>query len=68
MKDAVEELNGLLEAYKKKRKDEGKRRDDGTPVVSPALMCIEPGCLFAGQTKAGLVNHIRQRHGSVAQL
>ena len=28
----------------------------------------EAGCGFIGQTKAGLVNHVRQRHGRMARM
>ena len=53
-----------------KKKDERKLRGEGNsqPSLSPsAHLCTEPGCNFVGQTKAGLVNHTRQRHGVSAR-
>ena len=44
------------------------RREEGIQLASTELRCEEPGCTFVCQTKAGLVNHTRQRHGSSAQL
>ena len=62
-------LNGQLEAAEKERKDERKvKREEGIQLPSIELRCEEPGCMFVGQTKAGLVNHTRQRHGRKAQL
>ena len=34
---------------------------------SLALKC-EAGCGFVGQTKAGVVNHIRQKHGRMGRV
>ena len=42
------------------------RRENGVLSASLALKCEETGCGFVGQTMAGLVNHIRQRHGRMA--
>ena len=54
-------LNVQLEASEKGRKDEWKmRREEGIQLASIELRCEEPGCMFVGQTKAGLVNHTRQ--------
>ena len=62
-------LNDRLEASEKKRKDKLKmRREGGIQPASIELRCEEPGCMFVGQTKAVLVNHTRQRHGSTAQF
>ena len=69
VKTMTAKLNGQLEASEKERKDERKvRREEGIQPPSIELRCEEPGCMFVGQTKAGLVNHTRQRHGSKAQL
>ena len=71
VKEATEELNCLLEEREASTLDERKLRREGgcPPVLScSSLTCPEPGCGFVGQTKAGLVNHSRQRHGSGAQV
>ena len=69
VKTMTAKLNGQLEASEKERKDERKvRREEGIQPPSIELRCEEPGCMFVGQTKAGLVNHTRQRHGRKAQL
>ena len=55
------QLNDQLEASEKERKDEQKmRREEGIQLASSELRCEEPGCVFSGQTTAGLVNHTRQ--------
>ena len=62
-------LNDQLEALKKEKKDGwNMRRQGGIQLASIELRCEEPGCMFVGQMKAGLVNHIKQRYGSSAQL
>ena len=62
-------LNDQLETSEKERKDGWKvRRKEGIQLASIELRCEEPGCMFVGQMKAGLVNHTRQRHGSKVQL
>ena len=62
-------MNGRLVASEKERKNELKiRREVGIMPASIELRCEEPGCMFVGQTKAGLVIHTRQRHGSTAQF
>ena len=35
------------------------RREEGIQLASIELRCEKPGCMFGGQTKAGLVNHTR---------
>ena len=70
VKEASAELNRSLEEDEVKKKDERKLRREGNrqPSQSPsAHLCTEPGCNFVGQTKAGLVNHTRQRHGVSAR-
>ena len=69
MMEAVTDLNEHKEADEKEKKDERKkRREESTQPAALDLKCEEPGCDFVGQTKAGLVNHIRQRHGSMAMV
>ena len=73
--EAASELNCLLEEDEERKKAERKlRREEcgsltqSSPSQTPsALACSEPGCSFVGQTKAGLVNHVRQRHVASAQ-
>ena len=70
VKEASAELNRSLEEDELKKKDERKLRREGNsqPAQPPsAHLCTEPGCNFVGQTKAGLVNHTRQRHGVCAR-
>ena len=43
---------------RKRRKERG---EEGTQPAAPDLKCEEPGCDCVGQTKTGLVNHVRQR-------
>ena len=73
MKDRATELNCSMEEDEKRKKDElkQKREWNGPPVRSqispsqfdrPMLHCTELGCDFIRQSKAGLVNHTRQRH------
>ena len=70
VEDGAAELNCFQEEDEEKRKDELKRRREGNgPSLQSqpsTLHCTEPGCDFVGQAKAGLVNHIRQRHGVLA--
>ena len=70
VKEASAELNRSLEEEEVKKKDERKlRREVNSEPAQPpsAHLCTEPGCNFVGQTKAGLVNHTRQRHGVSAR-
>ena len=51
------------------RKNERKhRREKSVPPVSSLWQCDEVGHVFVGQTKAGLVNHVRQIHGWMAEM
>ena len=38
-----------------------------TCVAVHSIRCTEPACNFVGQSRAGLVNHTRQRHGVLVQ-
>ena len=70
VKEASAELNRSLEEDEVKKKDEWKlRREVNSQPAQPpsAHLCTEPGCNFVGQTKAGLVNHTKQRHGVSAR-
>ena len=51
----MQHMRGLFGWSNKTELSSGRRQS--------TLRCTEPGYDFAGQTKAGLVNHIRQRHG-----
>ena len=70
VKEASAEPNRSLEEDEVKKKDERKlRREVNSQPAQPpsAHLCTEPGCNFVGQTKTGLVNRTRQRHGVSAQ-
>ena len=67
---AAEDMNKQLEAAEKARKDERKQRREERAAVSVnqgTWACREPECGFSAQSKAGLVNHTRQKHTVVAQ-
>ena len=69
VREAASDFNDHKEAHEKERKDERKkRREEGTQPAALDWKCDEPGCVFVGQTKAGLVNHVRQRHSSMAMV
>ena len=72
VEDGAAELNYFQEEDEEKRKDELKQRREGNgPSLQSQLSklhCTEPGCDFVGQSRAGLVNHIRQRHDILAQV
>ena len=64
---ALMDINEHMEVLEEEKKDERKRRrEEGMPLKSVDLKCQETGCVFVGQTKAGLVNHVRQRHGRMS--
>ena len=67
--EVASNLNDHKEAHEKEKKDERKkRRGEGTQPPTLDWKCEEPGCVLVGQTKVGLVNHVRQRHGSMAMV
>ena len=35
--------------------------------MQPSLTFAEPGCAFVNRYEAGLINHVRQKYGSVAE-
>ena len=65
---SAEDLNEELKAAEQRKKDELKQRREATKQEQNqnGWGCSEQGCHFVGRTKAGLVNHVRQKHCSVA--
>ena len=59
----VEELNVRSEEPEKQWKDEWKKRKEGSVMPGSMWLCNIGGCAFGAQSKAGLVNHQRQKHG-----
>ena len=69
MMKALADLNNHMERQEKESKDARKiRREDGVLSESMVLKCEETGCGFGWQTKAGLMNHVRQRHGRMVRV
>ena len=75
VREALQELNCSHEEEEARSKDQLKQRREApghpaspTPATSLPHTCTVPGCTFVGRTKAGLVNHIRQRHGVVYRV
>ena len=61
--EVAADLNDLKQAQEQEKKDEWKkRRKEDTQPASLVWKCEEPGCDFAGQTKADLVYHVRKIH------
>ena len=70
VREATTELNQQLEASEARKKDEIKKTREGSDQTEQSqspFLCNVLECAFVGQNKAGLVNHIRQRHGVMAQ-
>ena len=42
-------------------------KEEEAPATNLLHTCTVPGCIFVGQTEAGLVNHTEQRHGMASQ-
>ena len=62
--EALADLNRHMKRQEKESKNARKmRREDSVLSESWAVKCEEAGCGFVGQTKSGLVNHVRRRHG-----
>ena len=59
----------MMEAKERSMKDELKqRRENASQELTQNIRkCAECGCGFVGRSKAGLVNHIRQKHSRAAQ-
>ena len=67
IENRVIELNTEAEELEKLKKDELKeRRERMFMEAQMELQCTEPGCGFRAQSKAGLVNHRRQKHRAAA--
>ena len=67
--EALADLNANMESQEKERKDVGKkRREEGVSSEALDLKCEEAGCNFVGQNRAGLVNHVRQKHGRLSRV
>ena len=66
---ALADLDDHMERQDMESKDARKRRrEDSVLSASLFLKCEEAGCVCVGQTKAGLVNHLRQRHERMARV
>ena len=59
----------LKHSTEKSKKDKLKQRReaDNQEQTLNDWRCSEQGCCFVGNTKAGLVNHVRQIHSRAAQ-
>ena len=69
MEVALYDINEQAEVNEEEEKDERKRRrEEDVPPESSSWLCEENGCGFVGQTTAGLVNHVCQRHGRMVGL
>ena len=66
---SAEELNEEMEAAERRKKNELKQRRVATSQEQTwsGWGCSEHGCCFVGWNRAGLVNHVRQKHSSVVQ-
>ena len=66
---AAEDMNEELEAKEQSKKDELKQRREAAchEQTQSGWGCSEHGCQFVSRSKAGLVNHVRQKHNRVAQ-
>ena len=60
----VKDLNRKAEEKEQRKKDERKRRREEAVMPASAWTCSYRECSFAAQSKAGLVNHQRKKHGS----
>ena len=65
IKQSIPLVNHQAEIREKSRKDEVKRRREQRLLdTEHSLHCNHPGCSFRAITKAGLINHQRQRHAT----
>ena len=63
VREGAEELNKHNEHEEVKWKDERRQRRKNRLVqANAALSCPHPGCIFVALSKAGLVNHCRQKY------
>ena len=59
----------IIVIYEKERTDERKKkREEGTQPAAQDRKCEQPVCVFVVKTKVGLVNHVRQRRGSMVMV
>ena len=66
---AAEDANEEMKATEQSKKDELKQRREAASQEQrqTGWRCSEHGCHFVGRSKAGLVNHARQKHSRSAQ-
>ena len=62
----VEDLNEESELQEKQKKDFRKRKGEEEVTSDTMWSCGVNGCAFGAQSRAGLVNHQRQKHGPQA--
>ena len=63
VREGAEEANERDEYEEVKRKDDGKkRRENWLAQENTSLTCSQPMCAFVALSRAGLVNHCRQKH------
>ena len=66
IKHSVELLNDQAEATERSLKDQKKKRREERLLESEiTLHCSHHSCSFRALTRAGLANHLRQRHSSI---
>ena len=63
----VEDMNVNSEVMEKQKKDERKKRWEEAALLGFQWLCGR-GCIFNAQSKAGFVNHQRQKHGPQASI
>ena len=68
METAVEDVNEEMEAAERRKKDELKQRrvGAGQEQTQSSWRCSKQGCHFTGQSKVGLVNHIRHAEAQLS--
>ena len=66
---AAADVNEELEIKEQSKEDELKQRKEAAchEQTQSGWGCSELGCQFFGRSKAGLVNHVRQKYSRVAQ-
>ena len=65
--DGAEDVNDEMKESEKACKDERKRRRELGGIMPVILGRWACGCAFVTQSKAGLVNHTRQKHTTANQ-
>ena len=64
----VEDMNVKSELMEKQNKDVRKKRREEAALLGSQWLCGIRGCAFNAQSKDGLVNHQRQKHGPQASI